>query len=208
MTAPAVPTEKSFLKLLFMPNHWAPYFMAAQTPYQAFCTWQTLMATMSVQADRDDVSIPILNWFRAVCVRAGNGNMQRTRSSLAIEWGSVLPGRSLLHWATKHLAPFCLPMPIQPPYPHRLPPLPPGPPVAQAALPVRIIDTASFLQPMDQRPTIYDLMMEEGRTLPRIEAMDPPGSLRPPPQCRISSPHRCLRQPHARHQRFAVRVQQ
>jgi hypothetical protein len=37
MTTPAVPTEKSFPKLLFMPNHWAPYFMAAQTPYQAFC---------------------------------------------------------------------------------------------------------------------------------------------------------------------------
>ena len=46
MTTPAVPTEKSFPKLLFMPNHWAPYFMAAQTPYQVFCTWQTLLATM------------------------------------------------------------------------------------------------------------------------------------------------------------------
>ena len=41
MTALAVPTKKSFPKLLFMPDHWAPYFMAAQMPYQAFCTWQT-----------------------------------------------------------------------------------------------------------------------------------------------------------------------
>ena len=38
MPTPTVPSEKSFPKLLFMPNHWAPYFMAAQTPYQAFCT--------------------------------------------------------------------------------------------------------------------------------------------------------------------------
>ena len=29
----AAPTEKSFPKLLFMPNHWAPYFLATQTPY-------------------------------------------------------------------------------------------------------------------------------------------------------------------------------
>ena len=113
MPTPTVPTEKAFPKLLFMPNHWAPYFMAAQTPYQAFCTWQTLMATMSVQADRDDVGIPRLNWFGAVCICAGNGNVQRTRSSLAIEWGGVLPNRSLLHWATNSLAPFRLPMPIQ-----------------------------------------------------------------------------------------------
>ena len=63
-----------------MPNHWAPYFMAAQTPYQAFCMWQTCMATMSIQADPDDVGVPILDWFGAVCVRAGNGNVQRTRS--------------------------------------------------------------------------------------------------------------------------------
>jgi hypothetical protein len=48
MTAPAAPTKKSVLKLLFMPNNWAPYFMAAQTPYKALCMWQTLMATMSV----------------------------------------------------------------------------------------------------------------------------------------------------------------
>ena len=116
MTTPAVPTEKSFPKLLFMPNHWAPYFMAAQTPYQAFCTWQTLLATMSVQADRDDVGIPILNWFGAACARAGNGNVQRTRSSLTIEWGSVLPDQSLLHWATKRLALFRLPLPLQQPY--------------------------------------------------------------------------------------------
>ena len=137
MPTPAVPTKKSFPKLLFMPNHWAPYCMAAQTPYQAFSTWQTLLATMSVQTDRDDMGIPILNWFGAACVRAGNGNVQRTRSSLAIEWGSVLPDRSLLRWATKRLAPFRLPLPIQQPYPHGLPPLPPGPPVAQAALPER-----------------------------------------------------------------------
>jgi hypothetical protein len=113
MTARAVSTEKSFPKLQFMPNHWAPYFMAAQMSHQAFCTWQTLMATMSVQADRDDVGIPRLNWFGAVCICAGNGNVQRTRSSLAIEWGGVLPNRSLLHWATNSLAPFRLPMPIQ-----------------------------------------------------------------------------------------------
>jgi hypothetical protein len=147
-----VSTEKSSPKLLFMPNHWAPYFMAAQTPYQAFCTWQTLLATMSSQADRDDLGIPMLNWFGAACVRAGNGNMQGTRSSLAIEWGSVLPDQSLLRWATKRFAPFCLPLPIQHPYPHGLPPLPQGPPVAQAALPERrtftpqenrIIDVAS-----------------------------------------------------------------
>ena len=99
----------SFSKLLFMPNHWAPYFMAAQTPYQAFCTWQTLVATMSVEADRADLGIPMLNWFGAACVRAGNGNVQRTRSSLAIEWGSVLPDRSLLRWATKRLAPSASP---------------------------------------------------------------------------------------------------
>jgi hypothetical protein len=173
--------EKLFPKLLFMPNRWAPYFMAAQTPYyQAFCMWQTLVATMSVQAGRDDVDIPILNWFGAVCVRAGNGNVQRTRSSLAIEWGSVLPDRSLLRWATKRLASFRLPMPIQPPYSNGLPPLPPGPPAAQAALPERrtftpqenrIINAASSLQPTDQRLPIYDVMMEEGRTLPRIKAI-------------------------------------
>ena len=122
----------------------------------------------------------MLNWFGAACVRAGNGNVQRTRSSLAIEWGSVLPDRSLLRWATKRLAPFRLPLPIQNPYPHGLPPLPQGPPVAQAALPerrtftpqeTRIIDAASSIQPTDPRPPIYDLMMEEGRTLPRIEAL-------------------------------------
>jgi hypothetical protein len=78
-------------------------------------------------------------------------------------------------------------MPPQPPYPNGLPPHPnglspfqPGPLAAQAALPERrtftpqknrIIDAASSLQPTDQRPTIYDLMMEEGRTLPRIEAI-------------------------------------
>ena len=46
INAPAAPTEKSFQKLLFMPNRWArPYVLAAQTPYQAFCmcdrrSWQ------------------------------------------------------------------------------------------------------------------------------------------------------------------------
>ena len=90
--------------------------MAAQTPYQAFCTWQKLLATMSVQVDRDAVGIPILNWFGAACVRARNGNVQRMRSSLAIEWGSVLPDRSLFRWATKRLAPFHLPLPLQQPY--------------------------------------------------------------------------------------------
>ena len=78
MTAPAAPTEKSFPKLLFTPNRWAPYFLAAQTPYQAFCMWEALMATMSVQADRDDVGVPMLDWFGAACVRSGNGNGRAT----------------------------------------------------------------------------------------------------------------------------------
>jgi hypothetical protein len=37
MNAPTATTEKSFPKLLFMSNHSAPYFLAAQMPYKAFC---------------------------------------------------------------------------------------------------------------------------------------------------------------------------
>ena len=107
--------------------------------------------------------------------------VQRTGSSLSIKWGSVLPDRSLLRWAAKRLGPFRLPTPTPPPsYPLGLPPFPPGPLAAQTALPERrtftpqenrIIDAVSSIQPTDPRPPIYDLMMEEGRILPRIEAI-------------------------------------
>ena len=124
---------------------------------------------------------PMPDWFGAACVRSGNGNVQCTRSALSIEWGSVLPDRSLLRWAAKRLAPFCLPTPTPPPYPLGLPLFPPDPLAAQALLAERrsftpqqekrIIDTASSTQPTDPCPPIYDLMLEEGRTLPRIEAI-------------------------------------
>ena len=76
------------------------------------------------------------------------------------------------------MAPFRLPRP--PLYPNGLPPFPQGPLAAQAALPERriftpqenrIIDAASSIQPTDPRPPIYELMMEEGRPLPRIESI-------------------------------------
>jgi hypothetical protein len=117
MNALAANTEKSFLKLLFMPNRCAPYFLAAQTPYKAFCMWQSLVATMSDPSDHDDVGAPMLDWFGAACVRSGNELVQRTRLAFSIKWGSVLPDRSLLQWAAKRLAPFRVPAPPLPLYP-------------------------------------------------------------------------------------------
>ena len=119
------------------------------------------MATMS--------DAPVLDWFGAACVRSKNGAVQRTRTAL--------PGGSLLQWTAKCLAPFRLQRPPigLPPFPPGLPavPAPPPPDTRRTFTPQEshTIDAASSLQPTDPRPPIYGLMLEEGRTLPRIEAI-------------------------------------
>ena len=97
-----------------------------------------------------------------------------------------------------------------------LPPFPPDPLAAQALLPERrtftpqenrIIDAATCIQPTDPRPPIYDLMLEEGRTLPRIEAILME-AFAPRCRCRLPHLHLCLRQSHARCQGLEVWLQQ
>jgi hypothetical protein len=106
MPAPAGAAASVLARIMFIPKAWAGFFLDRKTPYQAFKMMELLMATLPEQQQRDKV-LPLMEWCRAACVRAGQGAGPRRKSQLQVPWDTPdLAERRLVIWATKKLAPY------------------------------------------------------------------------------------------------------
>jgi hypothetical protein len=111
MPAPAGAAESVLARIMFLPKAWAGCFLDRKTPYQAFKLMELLLATLPEQQQRDK-ALPLLEWCKAACVRAGAGAGPRKQSQLQVPWDTPdLAERRLVIWATKQLAPFRLEVP-------------------------------------------------------------------------------------------------
>jgi hypothetical protein len=182
MAAPNNATQTMLPRIIFVPKAWAVYFLDRKTPYQAFKCMESLMATLPVQAQRDN-ALPLLEWTKAVCVRAGAGALARRSSQMEVPWGTPdLVDRRLVLWATRQLAPFRAPVPVAP-VAAGLPPLGAVPlyaaPAASAvknytAMEHDKIRGACTLRAADYPvfvPPIFAEILTEGRTSERVQAV-------------------------------------
>jgi hypothetical protein len=114
MAATNAATQTTLPRLMFVPKVWAGFFLDRKTPYQAFKTMEALMATLPIQAQRDN-ALPLIEWTKAVCVREGPGAAERRVSQLEIPWETPdLVDRRLILWATRRLAPYRSQVPVAP----------------------------------------------------------------------------------------------
>eukprot|EP00978_Attheya_sp_CCMP212_P042714 scaffold265129_cov52-Attheya_sp.AAC.2 len=106
MPVPNGAAELVLAQLMFVPKAWAVYFMDRKTPFQAFKMMEQLMATLPEQQQRDK-ALPLLEWCKAACIRAGAGVASRKNSQLYVPWETPdLAERRLVIWAKKQLAPY------------------------------------------------------------------------------------------------------
>jgi len=112
MSAPNGAAESVLARIMFVPKAWAMYFMDRKTPFQAFKMMEQLTATLPEQQQRDK-ALPLLEWCKAACVRAGAGATARRNSQLHVPWETPdLAERRLVIWAKKQLAPYRSEIPI------------------------------------------------------------------------------------------------
>jgi hypothetical protein len=168
-----------------IPVAWAPYFMDFKTPAQAHAMGKALVATMANAEERTKVD-PLLDWFRAATLRAGNTVDTRKRSLLVHEFEATAPSARVITWMKNRLAQFRLPS-IMPHAGGGYAPNHAGPPAA--ALPPTLGDRPekeytqleatqiqmacglTFEQVDAETPVLYSRMLEEGRKTAKVRML-------------------------------------
>jgi hypothetical protein len=164
-------------RLCPIPHAWATYFLDSKSPFEAWSTGTSLVATLGT-ADQRDRALPLLNWLRATCVKQGLAAGDRRFSCMDVSWAALAPDARVVRWAAGRLTPYKKAVVV----PVGLPGTGLGmTPVAMAAstavaasavkeytpLEVQIIQAACTL-PSDiyeaELPEVFTRVLEEGRT--------------------------------------------
>jgi hypothetical protein len=182
MAAPNNANQTTLPRIMFIPKVWAGFFLDRKTPYEAFKVMEALMATLPVQEQRDR-ALPLMEWTKAICVRAGVGALQRRASVMEVPWETPdLVDRRLIMWATKRLAPYRSPVPVAPAvvpgmFPAGVPfYAPPAPSTVKnyTALEHDKIRGACSMSVVEYNigvPSIFAEILTEGRTTEKVQAV-------------------------------------
>lgn len=191
--APEMATELNVPKLQLIPTTWAPYFIGMLLPEAALRTMQQLVAGLETEQLKVQMA-PLVNWCLVACVRAGAAGAPKRRSMMDIRWVTpVLAGdRQVVRWMSARLAAYRSPTAATPVLGHAIPP--PGPLAAALAGPTAGTVAAGAKETKEYSPyeknrirlgcglvlghyaeadfpPIYAMMLVEGRTLPKVEAV-------------------------------------
>jgi hypothetical protein len=159
-----------------VPLAWAVYFLDFKTPIAAYQMGEALVATLPTAEQRLQAD-PLLDWLRASTRRLGAPVGEREISALHLDLLETTPDPRVIQWLSRKLSRFKLP-------------LLPGPtPVGamapvQAAAPARTGATNEYssleadtvmaacglteAQWNTDLPSLYELMLEEGRTTVKV----------------------------------------
>jgi hypothetical protein len=166
-----------------VPLAWAPYFLDFKSPYDALLLGRQLVATMTDVGDRNRAG-PILDWFRAACVRLGPAPVFRVQSLVSQIFLSTTPDSRVVTCMQNKLAPYLRPSVVIP----NVAGTGPGsvPTLTAAALASKtgekeysVLETSKIQaacgltdsQWATDLPDLYTRMLEEGRTTVRIKAL-------------------------------------
>jgi hypothetical protein len=138
------------------------------------------VGTLATVAERNRVS-PLLDWLRATCVHLGAGVDDRIRSVLDQGFEQTSPDSRVVTWVQRRIAPYLKMGPIVPASgtTGAPPVLPPGTGTTQTEARYTYLETMKIqaacgltdAQWATDLPEVYDRMIEEGRTTPRVKAL-------------------------------------
>ena len=174
-------------RMVALPTPWVPYFMAPMSPMRAWETITELIATLNTDVMRDSAEY-LSSWCAAACIRNGPGVNQRRLSQLDIPFESpTAPDRKITAWAKRRIAQFISADPLAAP----VAPVAGLPdPAAWFAgmganatgsatkqfseiehMKIRALTSLTELQYDTMRPPIYSMMLNEGRTMVKVDGI-------------------------------------